>query len=111
HDALLKAQKDGVGFNEFKKGLKATLSDKGWYGKKDIVNPLTGEVRSININSSRLKTIYTTNMQRAYNLSRAKVMMNYTYKTYWLYKSAKLSTSRSSHSKMHNVAIHKDDAW
>lgn len=50
-------------------------------------------------------------MQRAYNLSRAKVMMNYTYKTYWLYKSAKLSTSRSSHSKMHNVAIHKDDAW
>lgn len=111
HDALLKAQKDGVGFNEFKRSLKATLSEKGWYGQKDIVNPLTGETRTININSTRLKTIYTTNMQRAYNLSRATVMMGYTYKVYWLYKSAKLSTSRSSHSKMHNIAIHKDDAW
>ncbi|EAI1275775.1 hypothetical protein LAU35_001952, partial [Campylobacter jejuni] len=56
HEELKKAMKEGRNFNEFKNNLKELLTSKGWYGKKEITNPKTGEKRTININANRLKT-------------------------------------------------------
>lgn len=111
HEEIKKAIKEGISFDEFKGNLKAILSSKGWYGKKEIINPKTGEIRTININPQRLKTIYTTNMQSAYAKARAKQLSTYSYKTYWVYKCALLEDSRSEHKKMHNCAIHRDDPF
>ncbi|MGJ8992137.1 hypothetical protein ACI2BW_09560, partial [Campylobacter jejuni] len=79
HEELKKAMKEGRNFNEFKNNLKELLTSKGWYGKKEIVNPKTGEKRTININANRLKTIYHTNMQSAYAKARAKQLSTYSY--------------------------------
>ncbi|WDL74362.1 hypothetical protein IP360_05850 [Helicobacter winghamensis] len=111
HEEIKKAIKEGISFDEFKGNLKAILTSKGWYGKKEIINPKTGEIRTININPQRLKTIYTTNMQSAYAKARAKQLSTYSYKTYWVYKCALLEDSRSEHKKMHNCAIHRDDPF
>lgn len=111
HEELKRAMKEGVNFNEFKSKLKELLTEKGWYGKKEITNPKTGETRTINIDASRLKTIYTTNMQSAYAKARAKQLSSFKYKTYWVYKCALLENSRSEHIKMHNCAIHRDDEF
>ncbi|EJK8080181.1 hypothetical protein NLU41_001666, partial [Campylobacter coli] len=111
HEELKKAMKEGRNFNEFKNNLKELLTSKGWYGKKEITNPKTGEKRTININANRLKTIYHTNMQSAYAKARAKQLSTYTYKTYWVYKCALLEDSRSEHKKMHNCAMHRDDPF
>lgn len=111
HQEIKKAMKEGTSFEEFKGNLKEILSSKGWYGKKEIINPKTGETRTININPQRLKTIYTTNMQSAYAKARAKQLSTYSYKTYWVYKCALLEDSRSEHKKMHNCAIHRDDPF
>ncbi|EHL8423531.1 TPA: hypothetical protein RHC89_001799 [Campylobacter jejuni] len=111
HEELKKAMKEGRNFNEFKNNLKELLTSKGWYGKKEITNPKTGEKRTININANRLKTIYHTNMQSAYAKARAKQLSTYSYKTYWVYKCALLEDSRSEHKKMHNCAIHRDDPF
>ncbi|MCW1672324.1 phage minor head protein [Campylobacter jejuni] len=99
HEELKKAMKEGRNFNEFKNNLKELLTSKGWYGKKEITNPKTGEKRTININANRLKTIYHTNMQSAYAKARAKQLSTYSYKTYWVYKCALLEDSRSEHKK------------
>lgn len=111
HQALLKSLEDGTGFEEFKKNIKPTLEKKGWYGIKDIVNPSTGEVKTINIGSSRLRTIYETNMRQAYNVAREQQMDKLPLSIYRRYVSALLENTRSSHRAMHGIIKHKDDEF
>lgn len=111
HQALLKSLEDGTGFEEFKKNIKPTLEKKGWYGIKDIVNPTTGEVKTINIGSSRLKTIYETNMRQAYNVAREEQMDKLPLSVYRRYASALLENTRNSHRAMHGIIKHKDDEF
>jgi hypothetical protein len=49
--AVAQSIKDGTPFSTFKKNIKPTLQKKGWYGLKDIVNPKTGEIKSVYIGS------------------------------------------------------------
>lgn len=111
HQALLKSLEDGTGFEEFKKNIKPTLEKKGWYGIKDIVNPNTGEVKTINIGSSRLRTIYETNMRQAYNVAREEQMDKLPLSVYRRYVSALLENTRISHRAMHGIIKHKDDEF
>lgn len=111
HQALLKSLEDGTGFEEFKKNIKPTLEKKGWYGIKDIVNPTTGEVKTINIGSSRLRTIYETNMRQAYNVAREEQMDKLPLSVYRRYASALLENTRNSHRAMHGIIKHKDDEF
>lgn len=58
---------DGVSLQEFKNDLIPTLQKAGWWGKKDVVDPLTGQVVKAQLGSaSRLETIFRTNLQSAY---------------------------------------------
>jgi len=60
------ALSDGIPFAQFKKDLKPTLQAKGWWGVKDVVDPLTGETVTAQLGSPRrLKTIYQANMRTA----------------------------------------------
>ncbi|MCL1861796.1 MAG: phage minor head protein [Proteobacteria bacterium] len=53
--------------------LKATkdyLQSEGWWGKKEMVDPATGETVSTTFNASRLKLIFDTNTRQAYAAGR-----------------------------------------
>jgi SPP1 gp7 family putative phage head morphogenesis protein len=105
------ALKDGRSFKDFKKELVPTLKKKGWWGEQDIVNPKTGEVKTINIGARRLRTIYETNMRVAYQVGRYKQMKVLPISVYWRYKSALLENTRDEHANMHGMILHRDDPW
>ncbi|MDC7249283.1 MAG: phage minor head protein [Sphaerochaetaceae bacterium] len=111
HQALLKAMKDGTGFDEFQKNIQPTLEKKGWWGLKEMVNPSIGEVKTVNIGSSRLRTIYETNMRTAYNVAREQQMDKLPLSVYRRYVSALLENTRYKHAKSHGTIKHKDDKW
>lgn len=68
-----KAQSDGITFQQFKKELAPRLQEKGWWGKKEIVDTDTGLVTQVQLGSvRRLQTIYQTNLQTSYMAGRYK---------------------------------------
>lgn len=66
HTALDQALAKGKTFEQFKKELTPTLQKKGWWGRQEQFDPLTGETKEVQLGSPRrLKTIYRTNMRTA----------------------------------------------
>lgn len=57
----------GIAFDDFKKHLTEVLQEKGWWGKQEMVDPLTSELRQVQLGSPRrLKTIFDVNLSTAY---------------------------------------------
>ena len=70
--ALEKALTEGKTFREFSKELKPTLQKKGWWGEQIVVDS-QGVAEKVQLGSMyRLKTIYSVNMQTAYQTGRYK---------------------------------------
>lgn len=66
HQAAERALAEGRTFRDFAKDLKPELERQGWWGKQEVVDPLTGKKRLAQLGSPRrLKTIYETNMRTA----------------------------------------------
>ena len=67
HNAVTGAMEKGQSFENFKKGIKPILQEKGWWGRKDMTDPLTGRTVNVQLGSNRrLKTIYSVNMRSAF---------------------------------------------
>lgn len=65
-DAVDDAIANGIPFDQFSKNLTPILQEKGWWGRKDVVDPLTGETISAQLGSPRrLRTIYNANVRSA----------------------------------------------
>ncbi|MCQ9378817.1 phage minor head protein [Methyloversatilis sp. XJ19-49] len=65
--SLEDALANGMTFKDWSSQLMPTLQAAGWWGRKDVVDPLTGEKVSARLGTpSRLETIFRTNMQSAY---------------------------------------------
>lgn len=96
---------------QFARGLEDTLKRKGWWGKGDIVNPDTGEVRKGDRGSaSRLNLIYQQNMQSAYNAGRYKQQMaSAAVAPYMRYMAVMDAKTRPSHRAMHGLVYRYDD--
>ncbi len=111
HESLVQAQQSGAGFKEWKKNIIPTLQKKGWWGEQDIVNPETGEVKTINIGSRRLRTIFETNMRMSREIAKCREQMLLPSSTYWRYVSKLLPTTREEHSARHGVILPRDHPW
>ncbi|MCP5428526.1 MAG: minor capsid protein [Chromatiaceae bacterium] len=65
--AVDQAISEGKSIDWFRKNLTSILQQKGWWGKKTVIDPLTGNEVEVQLGSARrLNTIYRTNMQAAY---------------------------------------------
>ncbi|WP_439604383.1 phage head morphogenesis protein [Shinella sp.] len=65
--AVGSAIKNRTSFEEFQRGIIETLRDKGWWGKKLEIDPLTGEEKLVQLGSTRrLRTIYWANTATAH---------------------------------------------
>jgi uncharacterized protein with gpF-like domain len=59
---------DGTSFATFQKELKPLLQAKGWWGKKEMVDPDGGEIKVAQLGSPRrLGVIFDTNLATAYS--------------------------------------------
>lgn len=108
--SLAQSMKDGKSFDKWKKELIPTLVQKGWYGKQEIVNPITGEVKEIDIGSRRLRTIFETNTRAAYFQGRANNIYA-SSNEYLQYKSLLEGNRRILHKQMHNIVKPKNDPF
>lgn len=73
HDSLDDALSKGLTFESFQKHVEPKLSARGWTGKKYALNP-DGELQLVELGTPRrLKTIYQTNTQSAYNAGRWEI--------------------------------------
>lgn len=105
------AIKNGKGFKQWQDELKPTLKRKGWWGKQEITDPKTGEIKEVYIGSRRLRTIYQTNMRVAYSVQRNQSQRQLTTSVYWRYRSMLLPTTRAEHSQIHGTVLHRDDPF
>lgn len=59
---------NGTTYEHFAAMLTPQLKDKGWWGRKPLKDPLTGEVQDVQLGSPRrLKVIYDTNLRTAHS--------------------------------------------
>ncbi len=107
HESLVDSLKTGKNFEAWKKEIIPTLEKKGWWGTKEIVSN-QGEIKTIVINSRRLKTIYQTNTRVAYQKYRYQQMMELPLSTYWMYRCSFLENSRETHKAMHGTVYHRN---
>lgn len=65
--SLDSALANGTPFEEWRRDLMPMLQKAGWWGRKEVVDPLTGQLVTAQLGSPwRLETIFRTNMQSAY---------------------------------------------
>ena len=108
--AVEKAIEKGTTFEQFKKELKPTLMQKGWWGKRDMVDPLTGETITAQLGSDRrLKTIYSTNLRSAYQKGQYDRTMESDLHPYLMYRIGASVHHREQHLKWNNLILPKDD--
>lgn len=55
----------GTTLEQFSKQLKPALVAKGFWGKVEVTDPRTGELRTTTFNANRLATIFHTNIRQS----------------------------------------------
>jgi hypothetical protein len=67
-EAVDAALAEGITFEQFRKDLAPLLVQKGWWGRAKMEDPLTGEIKNVQLGSTRrLKVIYDTNLRTAHS--------------------------------------------
>lgn len=112
YQAVVKATENGQTFKDFERELRPILEKKGWWGKKDVPNPDTGEMQTATLGTPyRLKTIYLTNLQSAYMAGRyAEMVAAKDTHPYWQYVAINDKRTRETHRKLHGRVYAADDA-
>lgn len=111
--ALSKALAEGQTMRDFSKNLTPELQRLGWWGKSQMVDPLTGDVVPVQLGSPRrLKTIFNANMRTA----RAAGQWERAERTkkalpYMLYELGPSKEHRVDHAAWHGTLLPIDDPW
>jgi SPP1 gp7 family putative phage head morphogenesis protein len=110
--AMEKAIENGETLESFKKNLTPLLQEKGWWGKKEMVDPLTGKTVNAQLGSDRrLKTIYDTNTRSAYQQGRWERTQASTAHPYLMYRVGPSKNHRKEHLQWDGLVLPKDDPW
>ena len=103
----------GVPFQQWADELTPLLQAKGWWGRKQVTDPLTGETIVASLGSpSRLQTIYRTNMQASYSAGAwDSIQANKDLAPYLLYDAVDDFRTRPEHHAWDGTVLHADDSW
>ncbi|GAB6035815.1 phage minor head protein [Fundidesulfovibrio butyratiphilus] len=110
---LQRCLKEGKTEAWFVKQMEPELRAKGWWGKKPMIDPRTGEERTVGLGSpARLKLIYRQNMQTAYMAGRYKQMLeNAENRPWWQYVAILDGKTRPSHKVLAGRVFRFDDPF
>ncbi|PCJ57859.1 MAG: phage head morphogenesis protein [Rhodospirillaceae bacterium] len=103
----------GVTFNKFKKNLRPVLQAKGWWGRKELIDPLDGTAKLVQLGSDRrLKTIFDTNLRMSYAAGRWERAQRVKKTRPWLRYIAVLDDrTRPQHRDWHGIVRPIDDGF
>lgn len=113
HDALVSAKENGTTFADFKRGLIPTLQKKGWWGRTTVIDPQTGEERTVQLGSvRRLETIFDVNMRVSYAQGRWEQQQDLKDAfPYLRYEGILDSKIRPQHRRWHGTILPVDHPW
>jgi len=101
---------EGKTFRQFQQDLEPQLKKLGWLGRTEIVDPATGEVRTIDVNPWRLRNIYRTNMQTSYMAGRYREQWSRREtRPFWMYVAILDAAVRPSHEALNGSVFPADD--
>ncbi|QAZ67039.1 phage head morphogenesis protein [Solidesulfovibrio carbinolicus] len=111
--ALKTALAEGKTEAWFRKDLEPKLRAKGWWGKKKMADPRTGEERRVQLGSpARLRLIYRQNLQTAFMAGRYKAMLeNADARPWWQYVAVLDGKTRPSHKVLGGRTFRFDDPF
>lgn len=93
--------------------LMPTLINRGWWGRQEMTDPLTGEVVEAQLGSARrLKTIYDTNLRTSYSAGHWKrIETNARSAPYVMYSAVLDNRTREAHRAWNGKILRADDPW
>lgn len=113
HAELMKAMENGTTFTEFKSSLVPILQKKGWWGKTNVTDSGTGEVKTVQLGSlRRLRTIFDVNMR--VSLAQGRWEQQQAVKKdfpYLRYEGVLDSRIRPLHKTWHGTILPMDHPW
>jgi SPP1 gp7 family putative phage head morphogenesis protein len=98
---------------KFKQELQPLLEARGWWGRSEMTDPLTGETREVQLGSARrLRTIFRVNMQMAYAAGDwTQTVDNAASAPYLMYDAIDDNRTRPQHRAWDGTVLRYDDPW
>lgn len=104
---------EGQTLQQFSKDLAPRLFARGWWGKKLMTDPATGEEKVVQLGSpARLRTIYETNLRTSYMAGRwQRIEKGKALFPFIRYVSVLDGREREQHHAWHGTILPVDDPW
>lgn len=113
--ALEKAVEEGKTYEWFKKQIHPVMQQKGWWGRKDMTDPLTGETVNAQLGCNRrTELIYSMNVRGAYMRAVYERGMESDAHPYWRWEVGAVGVSgkhRETHLSWNNLVLPKNDPF
>lgn len=108
---LEEALEEGTAYSNFKKNATKLFQEKGWIGKKEVKDPNTGEIKTVELGTPRrIKLIYDCNMNSSYSVGRYKEQLEeIDVAPIWQYFTLNDGKERPAHKALHGKCYRADD--
>lgn len=112
-DAVTETMDQGLTYRDFRRNLEPTLRAKGWWGRREVLNEATGELRMAQLGSpQRLALIYEQNVQSIYAAGRYHSQMdNVKSRPFWEYIAVLDARTRPGHAALNGTVLRADDPF
>ena len=112
-EALDEHLEGGGTLRTFEKQLTPVLQRKGWWGRKQVIDPKTGRAVEAQLGSPRrLRTIYRSNMRAARAAGQwERIRRTQRTHPYLLYRLGPSETHRPEHAAWDGTLLPADDPW
>ena len=104
---------EGTTFEQFREELEPLLRCSGWWGRRPMRDPLTGEIREVQLGSPRrLRTIFDTNIRTAYARGRwQRIERVANERPYLRYVAVLDQRTRPDHRAWHGTVLPVGHPW
>jgi SPP1 gp7 family putative phage head morphogenesis protein len=108
-----RALAEGRTLDQFKADLRPKLEARGWWGKKRMIDPATGEAKLVQLGSPRrLKTIFQVNMRTSYMAGKwERIQRTKAAFPFLRYVSVMDGRERPQHHAWHGTIKPVGDPW
>lgn len=111
-ESLADAIESGQTYDHWAKGIASLMADKGWWGRKEIADPMTGEKKMAQLGSARrLRTIWRVNMRAAFSVGVWERGQRSATHNYIMYRIGNSRRHRPEHLAWDGLVLPKDDPW
>lgn len=109
--SLADAAQNGETLRDWSKKIRPEMEKRGWWGVKQMTDPLTGEIKTVQLGSARrLKTIYNSNMRAARASGQwQRIQRNKATHPYLLYQLGPSVHHRPWHVALEGTLLPVDD--